>query len=162
MSKDEKKKISRKGFLGITSVISVFGLFGQAGIALFQFMKPRKEDGAFGGKVLAGRVEEFLPGQVSHVQKGRFYISTNEDGGLLALWHRCTHLGCTIPWIAGEEKFHCPCHSSIFTSYGEIISGPAPRPLDIFPIEIIEGEVIVDTGNPIERKEHDPTHLTYS
>ncbi len=161
MKENKTEKVSRKEFVGITWALSLVGLFGQAGVALLQFFKPRVVVGAFGGKVVAGRVEEFEPGEVNHIQKGRFYLSSLEDGGLLALWQQCTHLGCTVPWIEGESRFHCPCHSSIFTPDGEIISGPAPRPMDIFPIEIIDGEVIVDTGSPIARDKHDPDHVTY-
>lgn len=161
MKKNNKKKLERKEFLGITWMLSTIGLFNQAGIALYKFFKPRVEAGAFGGKVVAGRIEEFEVGKVSLVRKGRFYISVLEDGGMLALWQQCTHLGCTVPWVESANLFQCPCHSSIFTPEGEIVSGPAPRPLDIFPIEIIDGEIVVDTGKQITRTEHDDSHVTY-
>lgn len=161
MKKDKQDKISRKEFIGVSWAISLIGLFGQAGGALYQFFKPRITPGGFGGKVSAGRVEEFLPGTVSLVQSGRFYISRLDDGGVLALWQRCTHLGCTVPWQESEGRFNCPCHSSIFTPLGEVVSGPAPRPMDLFSIQIQDGEIVVDTGKPLERKEHDPSHVTY-
>ncbi len=103
---------------------------------------------------------EFKPGTVSHIQKGRFYLSHIEGSGMIAIWHRCTHLGCTVPWRQAENIFHCPCHSSIFNSTGEVISGPAPRPLDIFPIEIIDDEIYVDTGVPVARDRFDPSQAT--
>ena len=152
--------ISRREFLNIAWGISLFGMFGQAGTALMRFLKPRLEPGSFGSKVVAGQVDEFVPGTVSHVREGRFYISRLEDGGMLALWHRCTHLGCTIPWRDDEGRFICPCHSSIFNSTGEVISGPAPRPMDIFPVEIDGQEVVVDTGNPIQRDKFAPSQVT--
>lgn len=154
--KMNKKGIDRREFIGFAWGISLLGLFGQAGVALLRFIKPRVEAGFFGSKVTAGRVEEFQPGSVSHIQKGRFYISRLEDGGFLALWHRCTHLGCTVPWNEDESRFHCPCHSSIFTATGDVVSGPAPRPMDIFPVEISDGEVIVDTGKPVIRHKYVP------
>ncbi len=158
--KNKKEKLSRREFLGFAWAASLVGLVGQAGAALFQFFKPRVEEGAFGSKVVAGKVNEFKPGTISHVQKGRFYISSLEDGGLLAMWHKCTHLGCTVPWREDEGVFHCPCHSSIFTTTGEVVSGPAPRPLDLFPIEIVDGDVVVDTGKPIQRQSFDPSQVT--
>jgi len=127
---------------------------------LLQFFKPRIEPGAFGGKVTAGQVDEFKSGTVSHVPKGRFYISRLEDGGMLALWQRCTHLGCTVPWREDEHQFHCPCHSSLFNTKGEVIGGPAPQPLELFPIEIVDGKVVVDTGTPIAREKFDPSQET--
>jgi cytochrome b6-f complex iron-sulfur subunit len=164
-SRRKRKKdtsVSRKEFIGITWLFSLLALFGQASIALVRFMTPRIESGGFGGKVNAGRVEEFPPGTVSRIQKGRFYISRLEDGGLIALWQRCTHLGCTVPWQEELQRFHCPCHSSIFTPTGMLISGPAPRPMDLFPIEIVEGEVVVDTGSPIQREELDELLIVYA
>jgi Rieske Fe-S protein len=41
-----------------------------------------------------------------------------------------------------------------------VIGGPAPRPLDLFPIEVVEGQLIVDTSNPIERATYDPSQAT--
>lgn len=163
MMKNQSKNtaISRRQFLGTMWGISLMGLFGQAGVALYHYLKPRIESGAFGSKIVAGEVNEFQPGTVSHVQAGRFYISRLEDGGVIALWHRCTHLGCTVPWREDEGQFKCPCHSSVFSNVGEVISGPAPRPMDIFPIEIENGQVLVDTGNPIQRDKYEPSQVTY-
>jgi cytochrome b6-f complex iron-sulfur subunit len=161
LKKKEKSGLTRREFLGISWGVSLLGLFGQAGAALARFFKPRIELGAFGTKVVAGHMDEFQLGTVSHVQKGRFYISRLEDGGFLALWHSCTHLGCTVPWREDERRFHCPCHSSIFTPVGEVVSGPAPRPLDIFPIEIVDGNLVVNTGQPIHRSQFDPSQVTH-
>jgi cytochrome b6-f complex iron-sulfur subunit len=152
--------LDRREFLRAAWGFSLLGLMGQATIALVRFFKPRVVPGAFGTRVVAGQVDEFLPGTVSHVQQGRFYVSRLEDGGFLALWHRCTHLGCTVPWLEDEERFNCPCHSSIFNKVGEVISGPAPRPMDLFPIEIEAGQIVVDTSQPIERDSHDPDQVT--
>ena len=151
MKTSNKSGITRREFLGFAWAASLLGLVTQAGAALFSFIKPRIETGSFGGKVVAGQVEEFEPNTIHHVQSGRFYLARLDDGGFLALWHRCTHLGCTVPWKEEEGQFNCPCHSSIFNVQGEVISGPAPRPLDLFPIEFVEGKIVVDTSNPITR-----------
>lgn len=160
-SRSITERLSRRQFLNLAWAASLAGLFGQAGAALLDFFQPRIEPGSFGGKITAGHVDEFEPASVSHVRQGRFYISRLEDGGLLALWHQCTHLGCTIPWREEEGRFHCPCHSSIFNPEGEVLSGPAPRPMDSFPIEIVDGEVVVDTGRPQQRDRFDPSQATY-
>ena len=154
-----QKRITRRNFLGWLWAAASVGLLGQAGVALFQFSKPRVESGAFGGEVVAGALEEFEPGTVSHVQKGRYYISRLEDGGVLALWQRCTHLGCTVPWREEEGQFHCPCHSSLFDRKGQVLGGPAPRPLDLFPVSLRDGKLVVDTARPIERDAFDPSQV---
>ena len=57
-----------------------------------------------------------------------------DDGGLLALSCKCTHLGCTVPWVEKEKKFLCPCHASAFDITGNVINSPAARALDTFPV----------------------------
>jgi cytochrome b6-f complex iron-sulfur subunit len=160
--RDENKAYSRRQFIGVGLAASFVALLGQAGVALFGFFKPRTKSGAFGSVVNAGQVDEFEPGSVSHIFGGRCYITRLEDGGFLALWQRCTHLGCTIPWQEAEEEFNCPCHSSIFNPVGEVISGPAPRPMDLFPIEIVDNEILVNTGEPIQRVGYEPSQVTYA
>lgn len=158
---ETKKGLSRREFLGVLWGASLVGLAGQAGTALLSFLKPRVAPGAFGTKIVAGKPKEFKPGSVYYVQKGHFFISRLEDGGFLALWQRCTHLGCTVPWRKDEKQFHCPCHSSLYNRQGEVTGGPAPRPLDLFPIEVVDGNLVVDTGHPIAREHYDPSQALH-
>jgi hypothetical protein len=93
-NRSEKVNISRRNFLGFAWGISILALFGQAGIALLQFFKPRIESGTFGSRVVAGQVDEFQPSTVSHIPKGTFYISRLEDA---VFWHS----GSNVPiWDA--------------------------------------------------------------
>ncbi len=155
-----KPRIHRRQFLGWSWFMLGVALAGQAGWAMFKFFQPRRKEGAFGDLVVAGRVEEFPPGSIEHVLKGDFYISHLEGAGLLAMWHRCTHLGCTVPWREDEDQFHCPCHSSLFDHAGVVTGGPAPRPLDLFSVEIVDGAVVVNTGEAIQRQAFDPSQAT--
>ncbi len=50
------------------------------------------------------------------------------DYGLNAI---CTHLGCVVPWNAGENMFKCPCHGSQYAPNGKVTRGPAPRSLEL-------------------------------
>ena len=110
--------------------------------------------------VRAGKVNEFAPGSMSHIQTGRFYLYRLENGNFLAMWQRCTHLGCSVPWIPAENQFHCPCHGSLYNAEGVVIGGPAPRPLDYFPVSIKGDEVWVDTGKPMERSDFNMSQTT--
>jgi len=55
----------------------------------------------------------------------------------------CPHLGCRYYWSADAKTFICPCHLSIFSISGKVLSGPAPRPLDTLPHEIKKGKLYV-------------------
>ncbi|OGO43849.1 MAG: hypothetical protein A2Z04_03510 [Chloroflexi bacterium RBG_16_57_9] len=150
---------TRRQVLGWAWVAGLLALGGQAGLALIGFLQPAFKEGGFGSKVKAGRVSEFAVGSVSHVQSGRFYLS-RLDTGFLAMYQRCTHLGCTVPWISAEDRFHCPCHGAVYNKKGEVETGPPPRPLDLFPIVIEGEELIVDTSRIIERDRFDPSQVT--
>ena len=166
--KNEKQhipiKASRRSFLnvlwialGIVALVEFIGL-------VIAFLLPRKKKtkaGEFGTIIEAGPMETFAPGSVTAFVRGRFYLSRLEDGGFLALSRKCTHLGCTVPWLSKEKKFACPCHSSAFDIRGEVISPPAPRALDIYRVFIENNIVKVDTGKQIKRSEHRDEQVTY-
>lgn len=154
-----QKGITRRMFLGWTWGASLVGLFGQAAAGLFQFFAPRVEPGAFGSTVEIGTPEEFDAGTVTYIRQGRFYVSRLEDGGILAIWQRCTHLGCTVRQEDGQ--FFCPCHDSSFARQGEVIHGPAPRPLDLFPVSLQDGKLVVDTSQTIERNAFEASQAFY-
>jgi cytochrome b6-f complex iron-sulfur subunit len=73
--------------------------------------------------------------------------------GLYALSTTCTHLGCTPNWLAGENKFKCPCHGSGFYKTGINFEGPAPRPLERYRISLTEdGQVLVDKSKKYQQE----------
>lgn len=153
-----KNQLSRRGFLGIAWAGSLLVLGGQWLAGLLKFLRP-VSGGGFGGLVYAGRVDEFEIGSINRILAGRFYILRTEEG-VMAIWQRCTHLGCAVPYDDVAGQFHCPCHGSLFNDVGEVLGGPAPRPLDTFPITIQNGEIWVDTSKPIERSRFDPSQFT--
>jgi cytochrome b6-f complex iron-sulfur subunit len=66
--------------------------------------------------------------------------------GLLALYEKCPHLGCRVPFCESSGWFECPCHASTYTSLGEHRDGPGPRGLDAFPVVVDGGIVSIDNG----------------
>jgi menaquinol-cytochrome c reductase iron-sulfur subunit len=48
----------------------------------------------------------------------------------------CTHLGCAYRWQAEKKQFTCPCHGSAFSVQGDVIAGPASRPLDRYSTKL--------------------------
>lgn len=158
----EGEKITRRSFLKtLWGVIGGMVALEFGGLTL-AYMQPRLAEGEFGGIIDVGEVDTFPPGSVTHISNGRFYLSRLTDGGFLAIYQRCTHLGCSVPWDQVESKFICPCHNSQFTPDGELINPPAPRPLDIFPVIIEDNLVKVDTSAATQRAGFDPSQLVYA
>jgi len=69
--------------------------------------------------------------------------ASSGDIHLLALSDRCTHLGCGVQAAASGSGYSCPCHGSAFTLTGEVVRGPAARPLDRLAIRIEGDQVFV-------------------
>lgn len=150
-------KIARRGFirnaaLGATSVLSLFITGG-----FVRLLWPNKT-GAF-GKALTVPASAIPPvdGEPFRNTEGKFYLVHTTDG-LMALYWKCPHLGCTVPWDGGSGEFHCPCHGSIYSYNGERLGGPAPRPMDYMAVTVQPtGDVVVDTGDIRERSEYEPS-----
>ncbi len=113
----------------------------------------------FGGLVPAPKkAGEIKVGEVVTVRDGKYYLTRTEDG-LMALYWKCVHLGCTVPWNQASGKFACPCHGSVYEITGQNIAGPAPRPLDMMEITVDkDGTVLVNTGKITERARHEAEH----
>jgi cytochrome b6-f complex iron-sulfur subunit len=157
----ERTEISRRGLLRITFWSGLgAGLLAFAG-TLVDFLYPRGITG-FGSVVSAGAAAQYPPGSKTQIVEGHFWLVnlTAEQGGpgFLALWWKCPHLGCTVPWrpdftfvdpSTGASKkgwFRCPCHGSTYTDAGVRVYGPAPRSMDHMDLTIDGGNISVNTG----------------
>ena len=155
---------SRRKFLGLLWAGLGLAALAQGLAAILAFLKPKTsvtgpDDGAT--LVIAGPVASFSPETVTAYPRGRFYLVRLADGGFLALSRKCTHLGCTIPWMADKKQFVCPCHGSIFDITGAVIESPAPRALDLFKVRIENNVVQVDISNPYKRSTFDNAQVRY-
>ncbi len=133
-------------------------------VMVLAFFHPRKTPGKDGGSEMlleAGPIDKFALNSVTAFVSGKFYLARLEDGGFLALSRKCTHLGCTVPWSAKEMKFMCPCHASVYDIRGEVVSAPAPRPLDLHPVSIENNIVKVETGKVVKRSVFQPQQVVY-
>lgn len=78
----------------------------------------------------------------SRVRKAVWAVK-QADGHVTVYSPTCTHLGCGYTWNPAEQRFECPCHLSKFSVSGEVLGGPAPRPLDRLPSKIEQGRLLV-------------------
>jgi nucleotide-binding universal stress UspA family protein/nitrite reductase/ring-hydroxylating ferredoxin subunit len=82
-------------------------------------------------RTIAQSLEEIGPGEGGIVSSGDHKAAVFRDrkGRVHALSARCTHMGCTVKWNPTEVTWDCPCHGSRFAATGEVVNGPAERPL---------------------------------
>ena len=164
VSRPARAEVSRRNFIrgAFWSGLGL-GLLGSV-TALLDFLYPRGIKG-FGGPVPAGNVAEFVRGgNPRQFIAGQFWLvnldptETRPGGsgggdGILALWQKCPHLGCTVPWRSAfsfddnQGWYRCPCHGSTYTKAGVRVFGPAPRSMDSMQVDIDDaGNITVQTG----------------
>jgi len=151
----EPAREGRRGFLGKLWVFLGAVVVAEIVAVALAFLRPRDPEarGAAPDAIMeAGHMERFPLNSVTAFARGKFYLCRLGDGGFLAVSRRCTHLGCTVPWVEEKSRFECPCHASSFDIRGDVVAQPAPRPLDLYPV-LIENEVVkVDTGKLLRRR----------
>jgi menaquinol-cytochrome c reductase iron-sulfur subunit len=76
-------------------------------------------------------------------EKGTAWVVKQADDSVVAFGPQCTHLGCAYHWEEGKNDFLCPCHTSVFSVDGKVVSGPAPRPLDRYETKVQGGKLLL-------------------
>ncbi len=168
----EEAGVTRRSFLNrALGTIFLGGFLGGQALAFLSFLWPRVS-GGFGSDVIAGKATDLLAQAINadgsvtpvFIPEARAYIvpapatisaqfegRAVDGGGVMALYQRCVHLGCRVPWCQPSQGFECPCHGSKYNGVGEYFAGPAPRNLDRFVVEVTAtGDLIVKTGTIIE------------
>jgi len=144
---EPKENVTRREFLYYAWLSSIAAVAAGSSGATLVFAYPRFKEGEFGGKFVVGRVEDLADGSVTAVRNGKFFL-VRQGTEFKALYQVCTHLGCLLRHT--ENGFSCPCHGSRYAEDGTLISSPASRDLDEFATEVVEGNVVVDTGKRIK------------
>jgi cytochrome b6-f complex iron-sulfur subunit len=91
-------------------------------------------------KSALGKAKKVYPATILH----------GMEQGYVALYQKCPHLGCRVPWCSTSQWFECPCHGSKYNRVGEKKAGPAPRGMDRFNLEVAGNSIVVDTSTPIQ------------
>ena len=170
---EEELGITRRQFFNRGILTGMLLAVSGAGAAMLGFLwPPASSAGGFGSNVTIGNITD-INAQIA--MKQPFYNATAKvyvnpypksalpkakkvytavilagmAEGYVALYQRCVHLGCRVPWCQTSQWFECPCHGSKYNRVGEKRGGPAPRGLDRFPFQISGGAMTVDTGTII-------------
>jgi len=154
--------VSRRRMLQIGFWSAIGAAVAGMGACALDIIYPSVVTG-FGGTVNVPAPDVPAPGEKKQIAGGRFWLVnlTAEQGGpgLLALWWKCPHLGCTVPWRPSfvwpdpttgaptQGWFRCPCHGSTYTHAGVRVYGPAPRSMDTMDLVVNgNGSLTVNTG----------------
>jgi cytochrome b6-f complex iron-sulfur subunit len=115
---------------------------GLAAVGLWRFLTPRGGATAAAGSVAVPEAD--VPADGALVLPQHRCAIVRSGGSLLAFDLTCTHLGCTVK--ATAQGFACPCHGSRFDTGGEVVKGPASRPLRRLAVESRGGTIRVRRG----------------
>ena len=166
--------VTRRQFFNRSIVTMMTLSLSGFGAACLAFMWPKLGSG-FGSKITAGKLDEIIAGvrdsrEPYYNPEGRFYlvpypseavakaksagyspaVLPGMEAGVVALYQKCPHLGCRVPFCTTAQWFECGCHGSQYNRVGEKKGGPAPRGMDRFPVEVANGVVTVDTGLQVQ------------
>jgi cytochrome b6-f complex iron-sulfur subunit len=182
----EEAGVTRRQFFN-RALLTAFGAYlALMGLSMLAFFWP-KLGGGFGADIDAGDVDELLgrlrqpdgtmDATAGYVPEARAYVVPFSEadtagtafegasvvaGGVAALYQRCVHLGCRVPWCDTSQGFECPCHGSKYNQHGEYEAGPAPRNLDRFVVEVDErNHLIIRTSSIIETPRADRKTVAY-
>jgi cytochrome b6-f complex iron-sulfur subunit len=171
---EEALGVTRRQVLN-RGIVATFSLaitgFGAACVAMLW----PSLSGGFGSKIRVGKFDEIMEEiadskEPYYVGAGRTYINPYPSGdaekaksveayaavlegyeqGVVALYQKCPHLGCRVPWCKTSQWFECPCHGSQYNRVGEKKGGPAPRGMDRFVATVENGIIVVDTKTVID------------
>ena len=146
----EETTPSRRDFLTQIGVGACAVAAVASGIVTLDYLEPKvlfEPSTTF----VAGSPLDFTDGVVRFNKEKKAYV-VGTSAGVYALSAVCTHLGCITRFKSDERVIACPCHGSRFDLEGNVVHGPAPRPLPWLDVtEDANGNLVVDTGIVISR-----------
>ncbi|MFZ0395571.1 MAG: Rieske 2Fe-2S domain-containing protein [Terracidiphilus sp.] len=98
-----------------------------------------------GDEVVAAKVGALQPnsGEIFRFGPRPGLLILESDGTYRAFSATCTHLGCTVQYRPDQHEIWCPCHNGFYDLNGRNVSGPPPRPLDVFDVHLRGDEIVV-------------------
>ena len=92
-----------------------------------------------------GEPGDFPFGPPTFLVNEKIFVFRDREKGFAVASAVCTHLGCTVAHFSSDQRFHCPCHGSVFGADGAVQHGPAPRALDWFEVTLArDGKLLVN------------------
>lgn len=128
-------------FLGGGVLASVISFF----YPVARYLAPPAEVDLGADSVLAGTTTELKPNAYKIFRFGSrpALLVRTAEGEYRAMSATCTHLGCTVQYKADAKQVWCACHNGMYDLNGKNVSGPPPRPLDLFAVHVKGQEIYV-------------------
>jgi Rieske Fe-S protein len=130
---------------GVVLVGAVVGFVAARNSAAARAVAAGTAANAYGTKPAGGEVLAPVSAiQGAGVVADGVVLTRTDSGGVQGLSAVCTHEGCTVG-APHDGVVTCPCHGSRFdASTGQVLSGPATRPLPVIPVSIRGNDVVRD------------------
>jgi len=112
---------------------------------VLRYLIPPKTSDLGSDSVMAGRVGELKPnsGKIFRFGDRPGLLIRAADGEYRAMSATCTHLSCTVQYRDDLREVWCACHNGMYDLNGRNISGPPPRPLEGFEVQVRGDEIFV-------------------
>ncbi len=138
-------KMERRKFINILLGAGIMGWLGSIVHPLISFLIPPKIPEANVNSVKAGKVDDFEPNSGQIVKFGRkpVILIRMDNGDFRAFSATCTHLDCIVQYRDDTKRIWCACHNGIYDLKGKNVSGPPPRPLTEFTVNVVNNNVFV-------------------
>lgn len=113
---------------------------------VIRFMIPPPVADLGGSEVVAAKAADMKPnsGKIFRFGSRPGLLIMTADGTYKALSATCTHLGCTVQYRSDLREIWCACHNGTYDLNGRNISGPPPRPLDVYDVHVRGDEIVVN------------------
>jgi Rieske Fe-S protein len=136
---------SRRRFVNFLIGGGLIGWLGSVLYPVFSFLKPPEVVEAGVGSVSAGMVEDIAlnSGQIVRYGRSPVILIRTTDGEFRAFAATCTHLDCIVQYRDDLEHIWCACHNGHYDLQGRNISGPPPRPLAQYDVNVVNDEVLI-------------------
>jgi cytochrome b6-f complex iron-sulfur subunit len=137
--------MNRRRFINIFTGGSLAATLAAFLSPVIRYVLPPKQTEAVQKKVVAAKAGELAPNSAKIFKFGSTpaVLINTQEGKLVAFTAVCTHLTCTVTYEPETGTLYCPCHNGRFDLAGHVISGPPPRPLEVFDVEIVGTDIFV-------------------
>jgi Rieske Fe-S protein len=112
---------------------------------VLRYLVPPRATDLGSDAVVAGRVGELKPnsGKVFRFGSRPGLLIRTSSGEYRAMSATCTHLSCTVQYRDDLRQVWCACHNGKYDINGRNVSGPPPRPLEDFEVQVRGDEIFV-------------------